>query len=125
MTLIPIVPIVLAVFLTFFLLVAALAARLNTPRGIAIDAAGNIYVADSGNNRVRKISSGVITTAAGNGEAGWSGDGGLATDARISGPAGVALDTAGSLFISDANNHRIRKITNAVISTVAGAGPSA
>jgi sugar lactone lactonase YvrE len=101
-------------------------AELNGPRGIAIDAAGNLYIADSGNNRVRKISAnGIIYTVAGNGNAGFSGDGGQAMFAELAYPKGIAIDNAGNLFIADCNNQRIRKVTPAgIISTVAGNGNS-
>jgi len=101
-----------------------IAARLWAPEGIALDAAGNLYVADTGNHRVRKITrDGRISTVAGNGLLGASGDGGLATEASLNSPRGVAVDAAGNLFISDTGNHRIRKVTTAgVINTVAGVG---
>src|ERR1019366_2232004 len=76
----------------------ATAAQLRGPAGVAVDAAGNLFIADTANNRIRKVSaSGIITTVAGNGTAGSSGDGGLATAAQLSAPAGVAVDTAGNL----------------------------
>lgn len=99
-------------------------AQFGSVLGIAVDGAENIFVADHDNNRVRKIStSGVITTVAGNGTPGFSGDGGLATSAQLSGPRGVAVDGAGNLFIADSANARIREVSTAgVISTVAGGG---
>ena len=87
-----------------------------------MDSAGNLYIADSGNNRIRKVSNGVITTVAGNGESGFSGDGGPATRARLSKPTGVAVDRAGNLYISDTANSRVRKVSRGVITTVAGNG---
>jgi uncharacterized protein (TIGR03437 family) len=98
-------------------------AKLNQPEGIAVDAAGNIFLADLGNSVVRKIDTqGNIQTIAGNGKALFSGDGGLATKAGVS-PADVALDGAGDIFVADAVNNRVRKITpGGVITTVAGNG---
>jgi sugar lactone lactonase YvrE len=94
------------------------------PGGIAVDTAGNVYFSDFYNNRVRKISpSGIITTVAGNGSAGFAGDGGLATSASLQLPQGVAIDTAGNLYIADTYNHRVRKIdASGIITTVAGNG---
>jgi len=101
----------------------AITAQINSPRGLGLDNSGNLYVADSGNNRIRKVTSaGVIETVAGNGSAGYSGDGGPAMRAQLSNPFGVALDSAGNLYIADDGNNRIRKVARAgVISTVAGA----
>jgi uncharacterized protein (TIGR03437 family) len=98
----------------------AISALLNSTGGIASDASGNIYIADGLNNRVRKIStSGAITTVAGNGTPGSGGDGGLAINANISDPEGVAFDGAGNMYIADTTNSRVRKVTPAgVISTV-------
>jgi len=98
----------------------ATSAQLNQPAGVAVDSAGNLYIADEGNNRIRKVTNGVITTMAGNGTSGFSGDGGSATSAQLSGPGGLALDSAGSLYIAE--YARIRKISNGVIATVAGNG---
>ncbi len=99
-------------------------AQLLGPWGVAPDGAGNLYIADSSNNRIRKVdAAGVITTVAGSGERGYSGDGGAATAAQLSLPVGVALDAAGNLYIADRNNDRIRKVDAAgAISTVAGGG---
>jgi sugar lactone lactonase YvrE len=94
-----------------------------SPSGVAVDAAGNLYIADSGSNRIRVVNAaGIITTAAGNGEAGFSGDGGPATSAEIHSPMGVTVDAAGNLFIADMNNGRIRRVDAAtgIITTVAG-----
>ena len=100
----------------------ATSAELSNPSGVAVDSAGELYIADLGNNRIRKVSNGVITTVAGNGTAGYSGDNGPATGAQLYGPSGVALDSAGNLYIADTSNNRIRKISNGVITTVAGGG---
>jgi sugar lactone lactonase YvrE len=90
---------------------AATNGSLNYVSGLALDTAGNLYVADSNNNRVRKVdSSGFITTIAGNGYGKYGGDGGMATNASLFGPSGVAVDAAGNLYIADAKNHRIRKV---------------
>jgi len=102
----------------------AASASLSDPVGIALDASGNIFIADFGNQRIRLVStSGIITTVAGNGVAGFSGDGGLATSAQLFYPWGVAVDKSGNLLIADSSNQRIRKVsTSGVISTVAGNG---
>jgi hypothetical protein len=104
----------------------ATSAFLNTPRGVALDGAGNLFIADFLNHRVRRVdaATGVITTVAGNGTAGFGGDGGPATSANLNGPNGVALDGAGNLFIADRLNHRIRRVDAAAqaITTVAGNG---
>lgn len=102
----------------------ALAATMQDPRGIAVDAAGNIYFADSTNNRVRKIApNGIITTVAGGATRGFAGDGGPAVNAALFHPQGVAVDAAGNLDIADYNNSRIRKVDPAgIITTFAGNG---
>ena len=102
----------------------AVDARLFSPHGVAVDGAGNLFIADTVNHRIRKVdSAGVISTVAGTGWTGSRGDGGPAVDARLNRPYGVAVDGAGNLFIADTDNHRIRKVDSAgVISTVAGTG---
>ena len=101
-------------------------ARLNIPFSVVVDAAGDLFIADGFNHRVRKVSpSGIISTVAGTGVAGFSGDEGMATMARLNFPAHVVLDQAGNLFITDAFNHRVRKVSPAgIITTVAGTGPT-
>jgi len=104
---------------------AATSAELNFPDGVAVDALGNVYIMDCNNYRVRKVAAltGIISTVAGNGTAGFSGDGGTATSAEIDLTNGLAIDSARNLYISDTNNNRIRKVTAAgIISTVAGNG---
>lgn len=101
---------------------AATAARLNAPSGVAVDAGGTIYIADSNNFRIRKIAGGVITTLAGNGNYGFSGDGGPAANARIGYVSGIAADAAGAVYIADNSNNRVRKVAGGVITTIAGTG---
>ncbi|MGA9627051.1 MAG: IPT/TIG domain-containing protein [Bryobacteraceae bacterium] len=100
----------------------ATSAWLNNPAGVVLDSAGNLYIADTNNQRIRKVSNGMITTVAGNGTLGFSGDNGPATNAMLNQPTGVALDSAGNLYIADSHNNRIRKVSNGVIATVAGIG---
>lgn len=105
---------------------AATSAKLNIPSGIAVDTAGNIYIADYGNHKIRKVTrtTGIITTIAGTGVGGFSGDSSLATAAQLKHPRGLALDINGNLYIADADNNRIRKIDAATgkIYTIAGNG---
>ena len=102
----------------------ATAAALAYPWHAIADSAGNLYIADYGNHRIRKVTSdGLIYTIAGNGKAAFSGDGGPAAAASLKNPEGLALDAAGNLYVADQGNNRIRRITPAgVISTVAGGG---
>ncbi|MFE9455541.1 RICIN domain-containing protein [Streptomyces californicus] len=102
----------------------AVSAQLKTPRGMTMDSAGNLYVADSENHRIRKITSdGKISTVAGTGTAGFGGDGGPSTAAQLNLPYGVTVDSTGVLYVADGGNHRVRKITmDGKISTVAGTG---
>jgi uncharacterized protein (TIGR03437 family) len=104
---------------------AATSAQLNLPAGVAVDSSGNLYIADFGNSRVRKVSAGgaTIGTVAGNGAAGYSGDGGQAAKAQLNGPQGVAVDAAGNLYIADTANNAVREVTaDGRIATVAGNG---
>ncbi len=105
----------------------AVSASLSAPGGIAVDTSGNLFFADTGNSRIRKVSaSGIITTVAGNGNVGYSGDGGPATSASLnfnSIVGGVAVDTSGNLFFADGANNAIRKVSaSGIITTVAGNG---
>jgi uncharacterized protein (TIGR03437 family) len=101
----------------------AIGAQLQYPYGIAVDSEGNLYIADTFNNRIREVSSGAITTVAGEGNSGFSGDGGPAASARLNWPWAVAVDSSGALYIADGYS-RIRKLSNGVITTVAGDGNS-
>ncbi|MGB0036735.1 MAG: hypothetical protein WBP79_14790, partial [Candidatus Acidiferrales bacterium] len=113
---------------------AATSAELNSPNGLAVDGGGNLFIADSQNNRIRRVdfSTHVITTVAGSGNqynglgffGGYSGDGGSATGALMNFPAAVAVDGSGTLFIADSGNNVIRKVENSqhIISTYAGNG---
>ncbi len=102
----------------------ALQADLNFPAGLALDADGNLYVADRNNHRVRKIDKqGIIITVAGTGEASWNGDDGPATEAALHHPSDLEVDGEGSLYISDRSNSRIRKVdAGGIITTIAGMG---
>jgi uncharacterized protein (TIGR03437 family) len=105
----------------------ATAAQLNMPANIVLDNVGNLYIADSANNRVRKVSaSGVITTVAGTGVAGYSGDGGPATSAMFNGPEGLSADSDGNVYIADTRNNRVRKLQpNGIILSIVGDGNAA
>ena len=103
---------------------AAINAQLYAPSGVAFDAAGNLYIADAANNRIREVdTNGIITTIAGTNSQGYSGDSGAAVNAKLNGPSGVAFDAMGNLYIADFGNNRIRMVgTNGIITTVAGTG---
>lgn len=99
-------------------------AELAYPHGVALDASGNLYIADTGNQRIRKVlPNGTISTVAGRDPGGFSGDGGPATAAQLHGPLGTVVDASGNLYIADRENQRVRKVTpGGIISTVAGTG---
>jgi sugar lactone lactonase YvrE len=102
---------------------AATSASLNLPIGTAVDAAGNLYIADTSNHRIRRVSAdGMVTTVAGNGIGGFSGDGSAGSRATLNSPGGVAVDAAGNLYIADSSNNRIRKL-NTIPSVPRGRGP--
>jgi autotransporter-associated beta strand protein len=105
---------------------SATSAGIDKPQGMAFDFAGNMYIADTFNNRVRKVTTGgIISTIAGTGLPGFSGDGGAATSARLNEPTSVAVDSNGNVFVMDAWNSVVRKITpGGIISTYAGGGTS-
>ncbi|HWY97881.1 MAG TPA: hypothetical protein VNY36_02240, partial [Bacteroidia bacterium] len=102
----------------------ASAAELNSPEGVTVDGHANIYIADNGNNRVRIVNTtGIITTFAGNGIQGYSGDGGLATAAELNNPIGLGIGDSGKIYIADVNNNCIRVVNSAgIITTFAGNG---
>ena len=99
-------------------------AQIYSPNGLAVDGSGNLYFTDSNNRRIRRIDpEGVITTIAGTGERAYGGDGGPATEAHLSYPAGLVVDGSGNLYVADSNNRRIRRIDpEGVITTIAGTG---
>ncbi len=101
----------------------ARAAALNSPTGVAVDAAFNIYIGDTGNQRVRMVASttGIITTIAGTGVAGFNGDG-PASAVELDGPGGVYVDSSGIVYVADSNNNRIRTIAGGNVTTIAGLG---
>jgi len=102
----------------------AISASLDSPQGLAVDSANNLYIADTHNHRIRKLdlTTGIITTVAGT-TPGFSGDNNLATSAKLNLPTALAFDATGDLYLADTGNHRIRKIASSgVITTVAGTG---
>jgi len=103
---------------------AATAATLAFPAGVVVDSSGDVFVADYSSNVIRKIAAGVITTVAGTGTAGFSGDGGAATAAKLANPARVNLDAAGDLYVSDWTNHRVREVTALGTAAVAPGAPT-
>jgi sugar lactone lactonase YvrE len=104
----------------------AKAALLDRPTALAVDSAGNLYIADSGNHRIRRLAAttGIVSTVAGNGIEGFSGDGGAAMAASLDSPLGIAVDAGGNLYIADTHNNRIRRVaaSSGAITTVAGKG---
>src|SRR5580698_10720228 len=90
----------------------ATTAALNHPAGVAMDSSGNLYIADRDNNRIRRVSpGGTISTVAGTGTIGNTGDGGLAAEAQLNAPSSVSVDAAGNLYVADTGNQRVRKVT--------------
>ncbi len=106
--------------------IAAYSGSLNFPFGVAVDGSGDLFIADTYNNRIRKVTkaTGAITTVAGTGTPGYNGDNIIATSAMLSFPRGIAFDSSGNLYIADDNNHRVRKVVagSGIITTVAGNG---
>src|SRR5439155_11369639 len=105
----------------------ATSAAIHQPEGIALDASGNLYIADFVNNRVRRVDgAGIITTFAGNGQAGSSGDGGPAVNSSLNAPVGVAVDAQGNVYIAERYGNRVRRVSaNGTITTFAGDGQAA
>src|SRR5579864_1585416 len=102
----------------------ATAAQIGSIQGLAVDRSGNLYLSDTDHHRVRKINAaGIISTLAGTGTAGFSGDGGPAASAQLNLPYGLAADSSGALYVADLGNNRVRRIgPDGVIATFAGAG---
>ncbi|SEF74497.1 NHL repeat-containing protein [Bryocella elongata] len=100
----------------------ATSAALNAPQGVAIGPAGEMYIADTGNQRIRVVQLGTISTFAGNGVRGFAGDGGSAIAASLALPTALALDSKGALLVCDTGNQRVRRISNGIVATVAGNG---
>jgi len=101
---------------------AATSAELNGPQGVAVGGNGTVYIADTGNQRVRAVIAGTISTFAGNGVRGFAGDGGVATAAEFSVPVALAVDASGALLVCDSGNQRVRRIAGGAITTIAGNG---
>lgn len=101
---------------------AATAAELNNPTSVAVGSDGALYIADTGNERIRAVQGGVMTIFAGTGVQGFAGDGGTATNARFDHPLALAIDASGAVLVADAGNQRVRRIAGGVISTIAGSG---
>jgi hypothetical protein len=99
---------------------AANQAQLGEPTGIAVDASGNVYIADYSSNAIRMVSGGIISTIAGNGTQGYSGDNGSAVNAQLNKPTGVTVDASGNIYIADNGNNVVRMVSGGNISTVAG-----
>ncbi|HMC61956.1 MAG TPA: SBBP repeat-containing protein, partial [Candidatus Solibacter sp.] len=100
---------------------AANGAQLNGPFSAALDASGNLYIADQFNHRIRKVdASGNISTVAGNGTAGYTGDGGAPTSATLDDPQGVVVDSSGNIYIADTTNSAVRKISGGKITSIVG-----
>jgi len=104
--------------------VAANTSELNNPLGIALDSAGNLYIADQLNQRIREVKAGTISTVAGDGTPGYTGDTAAATSAELDDPSGIAVDSSGNLYIADTSNHVIRKVAGGTITTYAGTNVS-
>jgi len=103
--------------------IPAVSAELNSPYGVAVDLKGNIYIGDTLNNRIRRVNRlGVISTIAGDGVCGFSGDGGRSTAAMICNPENLMVDSSGNVYFGDYLNLRVRKISAGIINTIAGSG---
>jgi trimeric autotransporter adhesin len=100
----------------------ATSSQFHSPQGIAVDSTGNLYIADTENNRIRKVTpDGIISTVAGNAIQGYAGDGKAAAEAQLNHPQGIAVDSSGNIYFADTGNRRIRKVTpKGIISTLAG-----
>jgi sugar lactone lactonase YvrE len=101
---------------------AATSAELDSPQGVAVGSDGTLYISDTGNERIRAVSGGQITTFAGNGSVGFAGDGGAAVDASFRWSNALAIDASGALLVCDSGNERVRRISAGVIETIAGNG---